>query len=40
MYVADCQKALDILGPKLVQIYGQGEAPMTITGLSEQLTWT
>ena len=34
MYVADCQKALDVLGPKLVQIYGQGEAPMTITGLS------
>ena len=34
MYVADCKKALDVLGPKLVQIYGQGEAPMTITGLS------
>jgi len=34
MYVADCQKALDMLGPKLVQIYGQGESPMTITGLS------
>mgnify|MGYP001295144398 FL=1 len=34
MYAADCQKALDVLGPKLVQIYGQGEAPMTITGLS------
>ncbi len=34
MYVEDCLKALDILGPKLVQIYGQGEAPMTITALS------
>ncbi|MBO74910.1 MAG: AMP-dependent synthetase [Flavobacteriales bacterium] len=34
MYVADCHRALDVLGPKLVQIYGQGEAPMTITGLS------
>ena len=34
MYVADCQKALEILGPKLVQIYGQGESPMTITALT------
>ena len=36
MYVEDCQRALDILGPKLVQIYGQGESPMTITALSRQ----
>ena len=34
MYVADVLKALDLLGPKLVQIYGQGESPMTITALS------
>lgn len=34
MYVEDCLKALDLLGPKFVQIYGQGEAPMTITALS------
>jgi len=34
MYAEDCLKALDILGPKLVQIYGQGESPMTITALS------
>ncbi len=34
MYVEDCLRALDALGPRLVQIYGQGEAPMTITGLS------
>ena len=34
MYVEDCQRAIDILGPKLVQIYGQGESPMTITALS------
>jgi long-chain acyl-CoA synthetase len=34
MYVADTLAALDALGQKLVQIYGQGEAPMTITGLS------
>ena len=33
MYAEDCLRALDALGPKLVQIYGQGEAPMTITGL-------
>jgi long-chain acyl-CoA synthetase len=33
MYVADCRRALDRFGPKLVQIYGQGESPMTITVL-------
>ncbi|MGB0631788.1 MAG: AMP-binding protein [Alphaproteobacteria bacterium] len=37
MYLEDCLKALDLLGPKLVQIYGQGEAPMTITALSRDL---
>ena len=36
MYVADCRKALDVLGNKLVQIYGQGESPMTITVLHRQ----
>jgi acyl-CoA synthetase (AMP-forming)/AMP-acid ligase II len=35
MYVADLRRALDLLGPRLQQIYGQGEAPMTITGLSK-----
>jgi len=35
MYVEDCRRALDILGPRLQQIYGQGESPMTITGLSK-----
>jgi long-chain acyl-CoA synthetase len=34
MYVADLKEALAILGDKLVQIYGQGESPMTITCLS------
>ena len=34
MYVADVERALDALGPKLAQIYGQGESPMTITALS------
>jgi long-chain acyl-CoA synthetase len=35
MYVEDIVKALDRLGPKFAQIYGQGEAPMTITGLAK-----
>jgi acyl-CoA synthetase (AMP-forming)/AMP-acid ligase II len=30
MYVADCQAALARFGNVLVQIYGQGESPMTI----------
>jgi long-chain acyl-CoA synthetase len=34
MYVADLQTSLRVLGPKLVQIYGQGETPMTITSLA------
>ncbi len=33
MYVEDARAALDRLGPCLAQIYGQGEAPMTITTL-------
>ena len=36
MYVADIQRALATLGPRFVQIYGQGESPMTITALSRQ----
>lgn len=35
MYLPDLQDALDAFGPRLSQIYGQGEAPMTITGLSK-----
>jgi acyl-CoA synthetase (AMP-forming)/AMP-acid ligase II len=35
MYVADLQRALAIFGPKLIQIFGQGESPMTITALSK-----
>jgi acyl-CoA synthetase (AMP-forming)/AMP-acid ligase II len=35
MYVEDLRRGLDLFGPKLVQIYGQGEAPMTITALSK-----
>jgi long-chain acyl-CoA synthetase len=33
MYVEDAIRALDRLGPRLAQIYGQGESPMTITVL-------
>jgi long-chain acyl-CoA synthetase len=36
MYVADAVKALDRFGPRLAQIYGQGESPMTITTLSRE----
>ncbi len=35
MYEAEIRKALEIIGPKFCQIYGQGEAPMTITALSQ-----
>ncbi|UPK37427.1 AMP-binding protein [Bradyrhizobium sp. 186] len=37
MYVADCKAALAVFGPKLVQIYGQGETPMTITYLPKTM---
>jgi acyl-CoA synthetase (AMP-forming)/AMP-acid ligase II len=37
MYVADLKKALSLFGPKLCQIYGQGESPMTISGLSKAI---
>ena len=36
MYVDDLQRALATLGPCLVQIYGQGESPMTITALARE----
>jgi acyl-CoA synthetase (AMP-forming)/AMP-acid ligase II len=34
MYVADIEAAVAQFGPRFVQIYGQGECPMTITSLS------
>ncbi len=37
MYVADLERALEIFGARLYQLYGQGESPMTITGLSQRL---
>jgi acyl-CoA synthetase (AMP-forming)/AMP-acid ligase II len=33
MYVDSLKKAMSAFGPVFVQLYGQGEAPMTITGL-------
>jgi acyl-CoA synthetase (AMP-forming)/AMP-acid ligase II len=35
MYLADLEDALAVFGPRLAQIYGQGESPMTITALSK-----
>jgi acyl-CoA synthetase (AMP-forming)/AMP-acid ligase II len=35
MYVADLKRALEIFGPRLYQLFGQGESPMTITGLDK-----
>ena len=35
MYVADCLRAIELFGPRMFQLLGQGEAPMTITGLPQ-----
>jgi long-chain acyl-CoA synthetase len=35
MYVSDCLRAIELFGPRLYQLLGQGEAPMTITGLPQ-----
>ncbi len=37
MYVEDCKAAFAALGPRLAQIYGQGETPMTITAMDRAL---
>ncbi len=37
MYLADIDEALDRFGARFVQIYGQGESPMTITVLPRDL---
>lgn len=34
MYLTDIREAMAVMGPRFVQIYGQGESPMTITALS------
>jgi long-chain acyl-CoA synthetase len=35
MYVSDCLRAIELFGPRLYQLFGQGEAPRTITGLPQ-----
>jgi long-chain acyl-CoA synthetase len=37
MYVEDAKAAFAALGPRLAQIYGQGETPMTITAMGREL---
>ena len=37
MYVADSLRAIELFGSRLYQLFGQGEAPMTITGLPQEL---
>jgi long-chain acyl-CoA synthetase len=34
MYLADIRAAIEVMGQRFVQIYGQGESPMTITALA------
>ena len=34
MYLADIVEAVEVMGPRFVQIYGQGECPMAITSLT------
>jgi long-chain acyl-CoA synthetase len=36
MYLADIRRALRVMGPRFVQIYGQGETPMVGTALSRR----
>ena len=36
MYVADIERALRVMGPRFVQIYGQGETPMVGTALARR----
>jgi long-chain acyl-CoA synthetase len=36
MYLEDIRRAISAFGQKFVQIYGQGESPMTITALSRE----
>jgi len=37
MYVEDCLAGLNRFGPKMTQLYGQGESPMTITALNASM---
>ncbi len=37
MYLTDTKKALEVFGNSLYQLYGQGEAPMTITNITKAM---
>ena len=37
MYEADIIEAVEVMGPRFCQIYGQGESPMTITALQREV---
>jgi long-chain acyl-CoA synthetase len=37
MYLSDLKRSLELFGPKLYQVYGQGESPMTISGLAKAM---
>src|SRR5690606_27035435 len=37
MYVADLERAIDLFGQRLFQLFAQGESPMTISGLPRRL---
>jgi len=37
MYLADIIEAVEVMGPRFCQIYGQGESPMAITSMSRNL---
>ncbi|MHA1528254.1 MAG: AMP-binding protein, partial [Alphaproteobacteria bacterium] len=37
MYLADLKRVLEVFGPRLYQLYGQGEAPMTITHVTKAM---
>ena len=37
MYLADIIEAVDVLGPRFAQLYGQGESPMCITGMTRAM---
>ncbi|MDT7531694.1 AMP-binding protein [Sphingopyxis sp. SE2] len=36
MYLEELKRSLEVMGPVFRQLYGQGEAPMTITGLRQR----
>ncbi|MTH97939.1 class I adenylate-forming enzyme family protein [Roseibium sp. RKSG952] len=37
MYLADIIEAVEVMGPRFVQVYGQGECPMSITALPRSM---